>query len=1170
MERHQPFHLILKRERELRGWTQAELADKLQIDAKTVGRWETNKALPQPSQRRLLSDVLGKTLPELGLFENDKDDSATSKGPREDWGEAPDTSLFCGRDKQLETLTQWVVVDHCRIVAIMGMGGVGKTALCTQLARQIKGSFECVFWRSLHNAPSPEHILQQCIQFVSGQPSLTLPTTIADQITLLIQHLRERRCLLIFDNIESLLQPGQRAGNYSSGNEGYGQLIQRIGESEHASCLLLTSREKTKELVRLEGKRSPVRGLPLYGVRRVEGQAILKERELFGTEAQWQTLIDLYSGNPLALKLVAEFIEGIFGGHIADFLTEGKAAFGDITDLLDQQFDRLSRQEQEILYWLTIEREALPLEAIRANFVQPLSNDGALLEALISLQRRSLIEVREGRRFVLQPVILEYITNRLTRQMCEDFTNGSFTAWASYALLKSHSKDYVRATQVRFLLNPVAEELLATSGKESVVRKLQRQLTLQRQSPPQQQGYLAGNVLNLLIHLDCDLRGSDFSLLTIRQAYLQNVTLQDVNFAYAHFVDTIFTNTFGNILSVAFSPRGTFLATGTSTGDIWLYSATEGTPLHTFTGHSDGTWSLAFSADERILASSSDDQTIRLWDIAQEECRYTLQGHTNRVRALALSPDGTLLASGSDDQTIRLWNASTGEHLQTLRGHSDRIWGVAFNPNGTMLASGSTDGTVRLWDLHSTECRHILRGHTHNIRSVAFSPDGNLVASGSDDQTIRLWNAHTGACERVLTGHINRVWAVAFSPDGTMLASGSEDQTVRLWASQSGQCLTVLQGHTHGVRSVAFTPDGRTLASGGEDQTLRLWDVEARDRIKTLQGYTNRIRALSFSQTEHLLASCNEDQTISVWDVKREMCLQTIQDRSHGVRAIALSPNGQLIASGGEDQTVRLWESSSGHCLATFQGHTNWVWTVAFSPDGTRIASAGEDHTIRLWSIQQHNSLATLQGHTGWIRSVAFSPDGELLASAGDDNIIHLWNVQTGLIHATLKGHTQRIRSVAFSPDGQLLASGSEDHTIHLWQVATGRCLHTLTGHTDWVRTVAFSPRRHLLASGSEDLNIRLWDTQTGACVHILQGHNNRVRSISFNADGQLLASGGGDGIIVLWHIQEPAQASNKARELRNEKPYERMNIVGVTGLTDAQKIALKALGATETPLRHG
>ena len=245
----------------------------------------------------------------------------------------------------------------------------------------MKDAFKSVFWRSLQNAPAVESIVKSCILFLSRQLQAELPDSIDDQISLLIEYLRNHRCLLVLDNVESVMQAGRRVGQYREEYEGYGRLLQRVGEANHKSCLLLTSREKPKEIARIEGNTSPVRSLPLAGVNQKDGQGLLKEQGLLGSDESWADLVHLYAGNPLALKLVSEPIRQVFGGDIASFLREEETVFGDVYDLLDQQFQRLSVQEQDIMYWLAIEREATSLEDLRADMISPVSK-GTLLEAL--------------------------------------------------------------------------------------------------------------------------------------------------------------------------------------------------------------------------------------------------------------------------------------------------------------------------------------------------------------------------------------------------------------------------------------------------------------------------------------------------------------------------------------------------------------------------------------------------------------------------------------------------------------------------------------------------------------------------------------------------------------------------------------------------------------------
>ncbi|MEJ6481347.1 NB-ARC domain-containing protein [Nostoc punctiforme UO1] len=1006
---------------------------------------------------------------------------------RLDWGEAPGVYLFYGRADELSQLKRWVVKEHCRLIALLGMGGIGKTALSVKLANEVQENFDHIIWRSLRNAPPVQEMLINLIRFISDEQEKDLPETVDALITLLIHYLRERRCLLVLDNAETILQasvsvpPAKEvhAGHYRKGFEGYGQLLRRIGEEPHHSCLVMTSREKPKEFAPLEGEASPVRTLTLGGLGHIEGQEILKDKGLSGSRQDWSQLINKYSGNPLALKLVSEPIRELFGGDIAVFLNEGEIIFGDTRNLLDQQFERTSELEKEIIYWLAIKRELVSLDELLNDIVRPLAKR-ELLEALESLRRRSLIEQKlehKTPQFTLQPVVMEYITERLIEQITQEIHTGEIALFMSHALMGATDKDYVRNTQVRFILQPVIENLLNIFRfPRNIAEKLTQILENMRAKSFVKPGYAGGNVLNLLCRLRVDLSGSDFSHLAIWQAYLQGVNLHYVNLADSDLSKSVFTEKLGSILSVAFSPNGKLLATGDADGDAHLWQVEDGKRLFTCSGHKSWVRSVAFSPNSQILASGSEDQTVKLWDVQTGKCLNTLQGHTSWIWSVGFSPDGQILASGSEDQTVKLWDVQTGKYLNTLQGHTSWVRSVVFSPDGQILASGSEDQTVKLWDVQTGKCLNTLSGHSSRIWSVAFHPDGQIIASGSDDQTVKLWDVQTGKCCKTLTGHSSRIWSVAFSPKNPILASGSEDKTVKLWDVKTGKCFKSLQGHTRWIWSVAFSPDGQTLASGSDDQTVKLWDVQTGECLKTL--------------TEH-----------KSW-----------------VRSVAFSHNGQILASGSDEQTVKLWDVQTGECLQTLPAHSRWIW------------------------------------------SLAFSPDDQILASCSDDQTVKLWDVQTGECWKTLQGDSSRIWSVAFSPDGQFLATGSDDQTVKLWDVREGKCLKTFRGHTKWIWSVVFSPDGQILASGSEDQTVKLWDVDEGKCLQTLEGHSSQIRSVAFSPDGQVLASGSEDETIQLWNVT----TGDRLKTLRADRPYEEMNITGVTGLTSAQIDTLKALGAVE------
>ena len=281
--------------------------------------------------------------------------------------------------------------DNCRLITLLGMGGIGKTSLAVKLVEQVQDKFEYLIWRSLRNAPPAKELLTELILFLSHHQEVNLPETVDSLISRLMQYLRSSRCLLILDNSESILRSGELAGRYCSGYEGYGQLLRRVGDERHQSCLVLTSREKPIGLTAKEGKSLPVRSLQLSGLPQAEAQEIIKAKGLVSTEDESRILIEYYAGNPLALKIATTTIQSLFGGDISSFLEQGTVVFGDIWNFLDQQFHRLSALEKQVMYCLAKNQECVTLPKLLED-IAPTVSYRQLLEALESLNQRSLIE----------------------------------------------------------------------------------------------------------------------------------------------------------------------------------------------------------------------------------------------------------------------------------------------------------------------------------------------------------------------------------------------------------------------------------------------------------------------------------------------------------------------------------------------------------------------------------------------------------------------------------------------------------------------------------------------------------------------------------------------------------------------------------------------------------
>jgi WD40 repeat protein/uncharacterized caspase-like protein len=570
------------------------------------------------------------------------------------------------------------------------------------------------------------------------------------------------------------------------------------------------------------------------------------------------------------------------------------------------------------------------------------------------------------------------------------------------------------------------------------------------------------------------------------------------------------------VISVAFSPDGQTIASGSRDGKVILWRS-DGQIIRPMNGHKVVVFAVSFSPDGKILASASKDKTIKLWRTSDGKLIRTLYGHNHNVTSVSFSPDGELIASASKDKTIKLWKSNNGQLLKTLVGHIKNVISVSFSPDSQTIVSGSRDNTIKLWRINDGQLLKSWTGDKNGVFAVSFSPDGKLIASAGGDGSIKLWKSSDITLLRTLSGHSSEVNSVNFSRNGQMIVSGSRDSTIKLWRTNDGKLLNTLQGHSAAVESVTFSPDGQTIASASRDKTIKLWRTSNKSLPNTFQGHNAAVISVIFSPNSNLFASASKDNTVKLWDSRNGYLLQTFKEHKNAVSSVAFSPNSKFIASASEDNTVKLWNSSNGSLVHNLR-ESDKVNSVSFSPNGEMIVSGSSDGAIKLWRTSDGKLLNTLKDHSAEVQSVIFSPNGEMIASASRDKTIKLWRARDGKLLNTINGHKSEVYSLSFSPDGQIIASAGEDKTIKLWH-SNGTLLRTISAHNGYVWSVSFSPNGQILASASEDKTIKLWRVSDGELLATFTGHTAPVYSVSFSRDGKLIASGSSDYTIKVWRL---------------------------------------------------
>jgi WD40 repeat protein/transcriptional regulator with XRE-family HTH domain len=1101
--------------------------------------------------------ALVATLPDASAAQNKPAEWTAQPDSHFDWGEAPAVSEFHGRVSEQQLLGRWLASDACRVIGILGMGGIGKTVLVARVSADISSQYDAVFWRSLRNAPPCADLLADAILFLSERRCVPRHGEEA-RLRQLLGLLRERRCLVVLDNLETVLESGAACLSYRDGYSGYGALLQSLAETSHQSSLLVTSREAPPELARLEGPGARVRVLRLGGLDEDAAQALLADRGLVGAPSTWGALVQKYAGNALALQVVGELIARVFGGEIAEFFQAGDAVFGDIRRLLQEQVGRLSATERAVLYWLALEREAVDFSTLVAD-VGPGVPRHDILDALQGLDRRSLLEQGEqDATFTLQGVVLEYATEEIISLGVKEIRGGEPDLLVTHALIKTQASEYVRRSRERMIARPLLERLAAAHPQQAVEALLVNLLERWRGMPPAQQGFGPGNVVNLLRLSRGNLRALDLSRLELRQADLSMVDLQDASLANSRLENALLSQQYAAAASVGLSADGRCLAVGTYAGEVRVWRMADRTPLPLERPPAGPVWGVALSGDAKVLVACGAPGGVWVWRTDGSEPPKLLTADVREIWCTAISEDGRIAAAGAGNGGAWIWDTWTGDCVRMFDCHQGGVRAVELSRDGRTLATGGADGGAAVWDTRTGACLYKVT-YRGEMRAVALSADGQAIAVGDADGIVWVTEVRTGEPIARLRGHSGPVLAASLTATGDRLATGGADHTVRVWDTRTWTCQRVLFEHTAGVMGTSLSADGALVASVALDGSARVWETRQGQCLMVSKGNVPAAFEVALSRDERVAISGGGDGNVRVWDLETGHCVRLPGGHAAGVWAVALSADGDLAVSGSLDGSIRVLSIPEGECRHVLKGHTLGVCSVALSPDRRLVASGGFEGALRLWDVETGEAVMHQQCGLAGVRCVRFADRGDLLASAELDGTLRVWDVRTHECLTSVKCDGGDVRALATSTEGHVLVVGHLSGEVHVRDTRSGQPVRTIQAQTRGLRALAMSASGEVIVSGGVDGTLGVWETSTGVQRAVLPGHSAEVWGVALSTDGRLVISGGLDGTVRVWDLQ---RGGVEVMTMRPDRPYERMDISGLSGITDIDRDALVALGA--------
>lgn len=600
------------------------------------------------------------------------------------------------------------------------------------------------------------------------------------------------------------------------------------------------------------------------------------------------------------------------------------------------------------------------------------------------------------------------------------------------------------------------------------------------------------------------------------------------------------------VSSVAYSPDGKYVATGSFDSTIKLWNVASGKEIRTLAQQTGGILFLYFSSDGKYLLSTSNDNMAVVYNVSTGNAISTIQHAEDKIRKACFSPDDTKIMTVDEFNNLYVWDALTGEaityHKRGSRAMCNPQW---FSADGNIVPKYMGKDEVNLVSLAGSTSEVSCK--IENAFSYAFHPLKEQIAISSGKKYIKVFDTNTG--NELFKMDPNEAQPcngcqirIAYSPDGKYLASCDKYSDLVIWNAGNGSKLMQFDIQNDWVSGIYFSPDNKHIVVVSDDES-RIFSLNDNKEVLFLK--TEGIDCQpAFSAKGNKVLATNDDNTAAIWSIatgKKERELEGylrykpsdklgLDDgnwsQTHLISYLAnksrasLHPSGKYIVKGQVGSDAIMLNIQTGKIEKRFKGHEKSVICTAISHNGKYLATGSGDHSVKLWDIESGKEIRTLKGHGALVFDVKFSSDDKYLVSGSWDATASMWEVESGKPLRYYKNDNSGHYTVGFTPHDLYVISSTLGYKLVLFETDGGEVFRSMVGHSRVISDFSFSSSGKEMVTSSIDGYVKVWDLLSGMLINKHSLHKSGVTSVVFDPQNRFVISGGKDRDIVLWDPQ--------------------------------------------------